>query len=97
MTGLIIFSIYSIALGSIFYYLNQPYSRDWWLKITTTKPLCIYYFGPFHDKREAQGSIHGYQEDLESEQAKVVQVQLYQAFPPTQLTVCPEEASVQTI
>jgi Domain of unknown function (DUF1816) len=91
MTGLIIFSAYSFALGSIFYYLKQPYNRHWWLKITTVQPQCVYYFGPFTSKKEAAANIAGYQADLEAEQAKVVEIKLNQAYPPAQLTFCPEE------
>ena len=92
MTGLIIFSAYAVALSAIFYYLNQPYSRDWWLKITTAGPRCVYYFGPFHSQKEANANINGYRSDLEAEQAKVVQVKLNQCFPPAQLTFSPDEA-----
>lgn len=91
MTGLLIFTIYSLALGSVFYYLNQPYNRDWWLKITTANPACVYYFGPFPTEKEAQCHLSGYQADLESEQAKIMQVTLNQTLPPAQLTICPEE------
>ena len=91
MTGLFIFTAYSIALGSIFYYLQQPYSRDWWLKITTAKPFCVYYFGPFNSQKEAQANLGGYREDLEAEQAKILKVQINQSMPSNSLTFCPEE------
>ncbi|OKH17758.1 DUF1816 domain-containing protein [[Limnothrix rosea] IAM M-220] len=92
MTGLIVFSVYAIALSFVFYYFNQPYNRNWWLKITTTKPYCIYYFGPFHSQQEANDNIAGYRKDLEAEQAKIVQVKLNQCFPPAQLTFSRDEA-----
>ena len=91
MTGLLIFSVYALALGSVFYYLNQPYTRDWWLKITTIDPFCVYYFGPFSSEKIARQHIGGYREDLEQEQAQITQVVLNQVIPPTQLTICPEE------
>ncbi|ANV84545.1 hypothetical protein AWQ21_09205 [Picosynechococcus sp. PCC 7003] len=92
MTGLIIFAVYSLALGSVFYYLNQPYNRDWWLKVTTMNPFCVYYFGPFSSEKIARCHLAGYQEDLEREQAKITQVVLNQTMPPAQLTICPDEA-----
>lgn len=92
MTGLLVFTIYSLALGSVFYYLKLPYNRDWWLKITTANPFCVYYFGPFPSEKVAQHHLSGYQEDLEREQAQILQVTLNQMLPPAQLTICPEEA-----
>lgn len=91
MTGLLIFTAYALALGSVFYYLNRPYDRDWWLKITTINPFCVYYFGPFSSERVARQNLVGYREDLEQEQAKITQVVLNQMVPPAQLTICPEE------
>ncbi|MBV5261129.1 DUF1816 domain-containing protein [Synechococcus moorigangaii CMS01] len=91
MTGLLIFTVYSLALGSVFYYLKQPYSRDWWLKITTINPFCVYYFGPFPSEKVARCHVAGYQEDLEQEQAQITQIVLNQTMPPAQLTICPEE------
>lgn len=91
MTGLIIFTAYALALGSIFYYLQQPCRRPWWLKITTAQPQCVYYFGPFSSQREATSNIAGYRADLEAEQARIVDVKLNQTYPPAQLTFCPEE------
>lgn len=91
MSGLVVFTIYSLALGSVFYYLNQPCNRNWWLKITTANPFCVYYFGPFPNEKDAKGNVSGYREDLESEQAQIVQVVINQTVPPAQLTICPEE------
>ncbi|MGB2925871.1 MAG: DUF1816 domain-containing protein [Limnothrix sp.] len=91
MTGLIIFTAYSIALGSIFYYLQQPCDRRWWMKVTTAKPQCVYYFGPFDSQQEAQANVQGYRDDLEGEQAKIMKIKIDQCFPANQLTFCPEE------
>ena len=91
MTGLLIFSAYAVALSLVFYHLNQPYNRNWWLKITTAGPRCVYYFGPFHSQKEASAKVAGYRSDLESEQAKVVQVKVNQHIPPAQLTFSPDE------
>ncbi|MEB3226128.1 MAG: DUF1816 domain-containing protein [Synechococcus sp.] len=91
MTGLLIFAVYAVALGSVFYYLQQPRNRDWWLKITTVNPFCVYYFGPFASEKIARSHLVGYREDLEQEQAQITQVVLNQAMPPAQLTICPEE------
>jgi hypothetical protein len=91
MTGLVIFGAYALVLSWVFYYLNQPYSRHWWLKITTINPFCVYYFGPFVNEKAARSHLPGYQADLEQEQAKITQILLNQMMPPAQLTICPEE------
>ncbi|BAW97351.1 hypothetical protein NIES970_23020 [[Synechococcus] sp. NIES-970] len=91
MTGLIIFGAYALVLSWVFYYLNQPYGRHWWLKITTAKPFCVYYFGPFVSEKNARAHLPGYQADLEQERAQITQIVLNQMMPPAQLTICPED------
>jgi hypothetical protein len=41
-----------------------------WVEISTDKPRCTYYFGPFLSKKEAEAAIAGYLEDLEQEGAQ---------------------------
>lgn len=41
----------------------------WWVKITTKKPSCTYYFGSFSNYREAKKHQSGYLEDLIAEKA----------------------------
>jgi hypothetical protein len=60
--------------------------NHWWVKITTSKPKCIYYFGSFDSKMEAINALPGYVEDLENEQAKEILIEIKQDNP-TQLTI----------
>jgi hypothetical protein len=53
----------------------------WWLEISTIQPLCCYYFGPFESPQEAQRYQPGYVEDLKSEGAEGIVVQLKQCQP----------------
>jgi hypothetical protein len=53
----------------------------WWLEITTTTPHCLYYFGPFDSKAEAQAHQGGYIEDLEAEGATEIKVSIKQTQP----------------
>ncbi|MGK7930301.1 MAG: DUF1816 domain-containing protein [Microcystaceae cyanobacterium] len=53
----------------------------WWLEITTTTPPCLYYFGPFDSKAEAQTEQGGYIEDLEAEGATGIKVDIKQTQP----------------
>ena len=41
----------------------------WWVEVSTSKPKCIYFFGPFVDANEAKLNEKGYLEDLQSEGA----------------------------
>ena len=67
--------------------IKSKLESTWWIKITTTEPKCLYYFGSFDSKNEAVDALPGYVEDLETEQAKEIFVELMQD-PPNQLTVC---------
>ncbi|MEM7762340.1 MAG: DUF1816 domain-containing protein [Cyanobacteria bacterium P01_A01_bin.40] len=58
----------------------------WWVKIATSKPKCIYYFGSFNSKSEAIDALPGYVEDLKSESAQGIAVEIKQEHP-QQLTV----------
>ncbi len=71
--------------------VGRFYSRmsrtPWWVEIKTTIPLCIYYFGPFHCKKAARLSQHGYIEDLVQEKAHGITVEI-KRMQPEALTVC---------
>ncbi len=64
--------------------------RAWWIEITTERPACIYYFGPFATQRSADLSQAGYLEDLEGEGAQEIAVKIERCHP-TVLTI--EQAS----
>ena len=56
---------------------------DWWLEVYTDNPRCLYYFGPFNSKAEAQYHQSGYVEDLQQEGADHISVQIKQCHPQT--------------
>ncbi len=60
--------------------------QAWWVEITTDRPHCIYYFGPFVTEIEATANKSGYVEDLESELAEGIQVTIERGRP-AQLTI----------
>ena len=66
--------------------LNHP----WWIKIKTRSPNCLYYFGPFDRKEQAQALQSGYVKDLLDEGAKDIQLVIEKAGP-KQLTICETE------
>jgi hypothetical protein len=53
----------------------------WWVKITTAKPKCVYYFGPFATQNEAVESQPGYFEDLKQEKAQEISIEIKQDLP----------------
>lgn len=53
----------------------------WWVKITTAKPKCVYYFGPFDSQNEAVASQSGYLEDLMAENAREIRIEIKQDLP----------------
>ena len=48
----------------------------WWVKITTCQPRCLYFFGPFASVKEAQSAQDGYINDLQSEGALDISVEI---------------------
>ena len=68
----------------------RGFSNPWWVKITTSMPQCIYYFGPFQTSSEAKASYPGYVEDLDSEGAKGILVAIKRCKP-NMLTIYAQE------
>jgi hypothetical protein len=60
-----------------------------WIEITTDKPTCIYYFGPFLTKKDAQNAQSGYIEDLQNEGTQGISVNVKRCKPQT-LTIFDE-------
>ncbi|MGB7085182.1 MAG: DUF1816 domain-containing protein [Phormidesmis sp.] len=69
--------------SSLFGFLSTP----WWVKITTTEPQCIYYFGPFDNETAAIQAKPGYVEDLQMEGAQQIQTSLENIPEPQELTI----------
>ena len=61
----------------------------WWIKISTKTPNCVYYFGPFNNRREARQARSGYIDDLIKEKAIGITVEIRQ-YQPKMLTVFSE-------
>jgi hypothetical protein len=60
--------------------------QAWWVEITTERPHCTYYFGPFATAVEADTAKSGYVEDLEAESAQGIQVAIKRCKP-VQITI----------
>jgi Domain of unknown function (DUF1816) len=60
--------------------------QAWWVEITTDRPHCTYYFGPFTTAVEADDAKAGYVEDLESESAQGIHVAIKRCKP-AQITI----------
>ena len=61
------------------------FALAWWAKIITSQPSYLYFFGPFTSKEEAKSHCTGYREDLESEGASIVTVDI-EYCQPTNIT-----------
>lgn len=71
--------------------IQQVKNFPYWLKITTKVPQCVYYFGPFDSPLEAKALQGGYIEDLISENAQGIHIEMEHGSQPESLTVCEEE------
>ena len=60
---------------------TQDSTLPWWVKILSTHPYCVYYFGPFNSQQEAVANQAGYIQDLEAEGSQGVTVEILQAEP----------------
>ncbi len=65
-----------------------------WIKITTTKPACTYYFGPFLNQAEAKTYQGAYITDLEEEGANGIAVEMKRGPTPEQLTIEQPESTI---
>lgn len=65
--------------------------QAWWVEISTARPHCTYYFGPFASAVEADTAKAGYIEDLEGEFAQGIQVAIKRCKP-VQITIDYEAA-----
>jgi hypothetical protein len=68
-------------IGEIWTNALDLVGRAWWVEISTAEPKCTYYFGPFASAAVANLAQAGYVEDLESERAQVVKVQVKRCKP----------------
>ncbi len=75
------------ALTKVLQFLGLAF----WVEIVTDHPHCTYYFGPFSTQQEAAASKAGYVEDLETEGALGILVNIKRCKP-TNLTIFDESA-----
>lgn len=69
----------------------------YWLEITTEYPKCTYYFGPFASREEAIAAQSGYLEDLASEGAENIRVNLQRCPAPSELTIFDDTESKKNL
>ncbi len=79
-------------LKQVFIGFREGIDTAWWAEITTNKPRCTYYFGPFQSYDEAKQAYPGYIEDLNSEGAQGIVVVIKRCQPEL-LTICEEPES----
>lgn len=58
----------------------------WWVEIFTIKPICLYYFGPFDQRLDAENTQNSYIEDLQDEGSDIISAQTKRCQP-RQLTL----------
>ncbi|MGK7874005.1 MAG: DUF1816 domain-containing protein [Xenococcaceae cyanobacterium] len=58
----------------------------WWIEICTAKPICIYYFGVFDSRGEAELAKNGYIEDIDKEGSELISIHIKRCQP-KQLTI----------
>ena len=73
--------------------MNQEIQEfGWWIRISTTKPMYVYYFGVFDSYYEAAKYKNGYIQDLSQEGSLIIDIQI-NPCQPKQLTICVEPIS----
>jgi hypothetical protein len=61
--------------------LLERFGLAYWVEIKTDYPRCTYYFGPFLAKDEAEVAQAGYEEDLKTEGAQGIKLQIKRCKP----------------
>jgi hypothetical protein len=69
------------------------WGQAWWVEVSTDRPRCMYYFGPFADANAAKLAVAGYIEDLEDESAQGIRTQIKRCKP-DRLTIDLEDMSM---
>ena len=65
----------------------------WWIEILTNKPIHRYYFGVFESYRAAESAKHGYIQDLITEGAEIINIEIERCQPqPSTTSVIPVSA-----
>ncbi len=75
-----------MEIANIWSNLLDRLGLAWWVKITTQRPHCTYYFGPFASAGAADKSKGGYIEDLGNELAQGIEVKI-ERCQPIELTI----------
>ena len=70
--------------------LKPRFIQPYWVEITTQQPSCIYYFGFFDSRAEAQEMRHGCIEDSIEEKAIDISVNIKRCMP-AKLTITDKE------
>lgn len=60
---------------------SPNYGFPWWVEISTVRPRCTYYFGPFESETAALADKDGYIEDLQAEGAEGIEACIKQCQP----------------
>ncbi|NCQ86461.1 MAG: DUF1816 domain-containing protein [Microcystis aeruginosa W13-18] len=68
--------------------LLEMFGLAYWVEIKTDYPRCTYYFGPFLAKDEAEVAQAGYEEDLKTEGAQGIKLQIKRCKPEDLTMVC---------
>lgn len=55
--------------------------QKYWIEVTTAKPSCTYYFGPFLTHKRAKLAQMGFIEDLKTENAEIIKVEIKRCQP----------------
>lgn len=81
MLGVLLFLLFFSVISFLFFA-----RRQWWIRVSTQSPHCIYYFGPFQSQQEAIANHQGYLDDLAQEGAQGIDYRI-ECCNPRQLTL----------
>ena len=70
-----------ITIKKILTKLLKNIAQQYWIEITTAKPSCVYYFGPFWTYKGAKLAQPGFIEDLETEHAQDIKAEIKRCQP----------------
>lgn len=74
-------------MKDFFISLLERLGLAFWIEISTASPRCIYYFGPYLSRSEAEQAKPGFEEDLLQEGATGLVTMIFQRPTPDILTI----------
>jgi hypothetical protein len=84
-------------MKDFFISMLEKLGMAFWIEVSTEAPRCVYYFGPFLSRSDADRDKPGFEEDLVEEGALGITSMIFQRPTPDLLTIELDEYSTTEV